>query len=257
MLEQFALGRVDMVEVELERHHVGGRLLERVEAVATRLLAIEQHRLVGRRGDVLVHHVDFALQRLEQEHFGVGDHLVDDAVEIRQLRPVGIHLVVEEVAHRDRGFGVLAQGAGALAGEHPGGQRRALGILEVGVGVEIAHFALEQRDPALETFGLGEGVGFRIVLDVELLEVVLGAAHQLVLVGPGHLLQEEAVRGGEHHLEGLLVDHFELGQLTARRPPDVAALVGFGIGEIGVVPELHVGGGERLAVRPLRGPYAA
>ena len=135
-------------------------------------------------------------------------------------------------------------------GEHPGVQRRTVRILEEGIVVEEPGLALEQRDPALEARGLGQLIGLRIVLDVELFEIVLGAAGHLVLLGPGELLHEESIGRGEDHLEGLLVHHFELGQLSVGGPPGIAALVGVGIAQIGIVPELHVGGGEGLAVRP-------
>ena len=72
---------------------------------------------------------------------------------------------------------------------------------------------------------------------------VIGPFGRPVLVGPGHLLQEKAVRRGKNHLERLLVDHFQHGGLATGVPPGIAAMAGLGIGEIGVVPELHVGRG--------------
>ena len=173
-VEQRVLDRVEMVEVELEDHDVRRGLLQRIEAVVARLLAIEQHRLVGRRRDVLVHHVDLALQRLQQQDLGIGDHLVDDAVEIGELRAFGVDLEIVGVADRDRLLGVLS----GRDLEHPGVERRPVRVLEERVVVQEADLALEQRDPALQALLLGELVGVRVVADVELLEVVLGRARR-------------------------------------------------------------------------------
>ena len=235
-----------MVQVELERHDVRGGLLERVEGVVARFLAVEQRRPVGRGGDILVHDVDLALQGLEQEHLGIGHHLVDHAVEIGQLRTLGVDLEIVGIAGGDRQLGAFA----GRRIEHPGIERGPPGVLEEGVVVLKADLALEQGDPALHALLARQGVGIGIVADVELLEIVLGTAGELVLLGPGQLLQEEAVRGGEGDLEGLLVDHLEPARLAVGVPEALAAEAGLGIGEIGIVPELDVGGGIGMAVGP-------
>jgi hypothetical protein len=121
ILEQRALRRIGMVEVEDEAHHVGLGGGQRVEAVSALLARVVEHGLVVRRCDVLVHHVDLPLHRLEQQDLGIRDHLIDDPVQIRELVPRIVHLPVIRIAHRDGTLGVLAR----RDGEHPRIQRRA------------------------------------------------------------------------------------------------------------------------------------
>ena len=143
VVEQLVLHRVEVVEVELEDHDVRRGLLQRVEVVAALLLVVEEHRLVGGRRDVLVHHVDLALHGLQEQDLRIGDHLVDDAVEVGQLRPLGVDLPVVGVAHRQRALGVLA----GRDLELPGVDRRALRVLEEDVVLVDARLAQEERDP--------------------------------------------------------------------------------------------------------------
>ena len=203
-----------MVEIELEHHDVRSRLLEGVEAVIAAFHAIEQGRPIGRRGDVLVHQVDFTLQRLEQQHLWIGHHLIDHAIEVRQLCAFRVDLEVEWIAHSHRYFGVLSR----RLGEIPCVQGWTIGVLEEGIVILEADLALEKRDPAFHPGLLRQLVGIRIVTDMELLKIMLGAAGELIVLSPCKLLQEEAVRASEADLEGRLVDHFKNGLFAVHRP---------------------------------------
>ena len=218
VLKSCVLHRVDVVQVELEDHDVRRGLLQRVEVVVALLLVVEEHRLVGGRADVLVHHVDLALHRLQEQDLRIGDHLVDDAVEVGELRPLGVDLPVVRIADRERALGVLP----GRDLELPGVDRRPSRVLVEDVVLVDAALAQEERDPGFDAALLGERVGVRVVLLVELLEVVRRCAHRLVLVGPSEALQEEPVRLVERHLEGRLVDDLELALLAAGGPVGLA-----------------------------------
>lgn len=247
VVEQRVLHRVGMVEIELKDHDVRRGLLQRVEMEAALLLAVEEHGLVGGRADVLVHDVDLALHDLEQQDLGIGDHLVDHAVEIGELRALGVDLPVVGIARRQRPFGVLARGDLEL----PGVQGRALGVLVVDVVLADAGFAQEEGDPGFEAVLAGERVGVGVVLLVEGLEVMRRGADRLVLVGPGEALEEKPVRLLEGDAEGLLVQHLELAPLAAGGPEALpGGLRHLRVHEDVLGPEADVLGGEGRAVRP-------
>ncbi len=90
-----------------------------------------------------------------------------------------------------------------------------------------------------------------IIVDVELLEIMLGAAGGMIPVGPRDLQRKHTVRFFEDHLEGLLINHFELGRLAGCLPVALAGDRHTLVGEDRIVPEFHVGGGVGMSVGPL------
>ena len=64
-------------------------------------LIVEKHGLVGERGDVLVLHTDFAVERFQEGHLDVFDEVVDHAVEVGELVAFGVHFPVIRVSVGD------------------------------------------------------------------------------------------------------------------------------------------------------------
>lgn len=106
----------------------------------------------------------------------------------------------------------------------------AIGVLVECIVVQHADLALEQGDPAFQTLLLGQRVGVRIVLDVELLEVVLGRAAQLILLGPGEFLHKKPLGSVKMTLKvcSSIASSFAGSPLTDRQalpPSEVSASV--------------------------------
>ena len=126
--------------------------------------------------------VDFALRGFQQKDLRICDHLINDPVEIRQLGASGVDLEIIGIALGHCPFGIFARGAG----EFPDKQGWARGIPEIDIVFRQTTFAAKRGDPIFK-FPLGcEFVGIRIILLVELLEVMSRSLQALVLIGLKH-----------------------------------------------------------------------
>ena len=109
VLEDLIQDLIRGVQVEVEHQRVCGvaNLIE--EVIVALLHIVEVDGLVLQRVGVVVHKLDFAVERAQQEQFGILQELPLDAVDVGQLVTCRIHLPVVGVAFGD-GTGDVAAG---------------------------------------------------------------------------------------------------------------------------------------------------
>lgn len=228
--------------VEPDDHRVGGVGFDVDDAVAALAAVAGDDRLVAHRAELVELHVQVAVGDLEDLDLHLLQDLHDDLVDVRQLAAVRVGLPVVGVA--------LADDLAALGGRVPrdprveGGHRRV--VPRLGDDLHVV-------DPVGGAGLLRHRVRVLVVLDVELLEVVLGQ-HHVDARGARDLLKEARLGLLEDVLHGEVVHDLEAGGLSGRGQPQlvhavlVQLLVGVVVGE-GEGEVLH---GDRLAVGPLQ-----
>ncbi len=156
--------------------------------VITSLLVVEKDRLVAECADISVLHVDLAVGRFEHHNLHVVDDVEDDPVDVRQLVAFGIDFPVVGVALE----GDLGTAAVVGFRQLPGEEGRKLGVEPARTRVctfDGTAFHLKQLHPVVGVVFTDQRVQiFLVVVDVKLLEVVLGVGRESTRIDRGQVL---------------------------------------------------------------------
>ena len=247
IVEQLVLDRIGAGDVGHHRDVLA--TLGNFDLVAALGLVLLVEREVGRRHEARLH-VDLALDDHQVHRLLVLEHLALDLVDVGQL-------VASLVDRPEVGIALHDDGVGRRRRHHAiGGDHRVIRIQPP--GLDRALLAPEV-DPALDALvggDLGQFVGAHI-LGVILLHVV--GRHQeggaiearLARAVLGDDFGEQRVGLSEGYREGLGILDGDDKRLAIGHQRRGNVRRQFGIEEHVLIPEAHVVGGHRLAIRPL------
>ena len=177
LLENLIQGFIRGVQVKVEHQRVRGvaNLIE--EMVVSLFHVIEVHGLVLQRVGVVVHELDFAVERAQQEQFGILQEFPLNAIDVGQLVAFRINLPVVGVAFGDSSGNI----ATSRLRDTPGVDH---GQIRVGPASTVvrarAGLGLEKLHPSRQSGFLNHRVQvLGVVAGVELLDVMLGELHHV------------------------------------------------------------------------------
>ena len=252
VIEDFAQHVVLVRTIERVEHFLAEGRGKRDGVIALGLVFLQKREVLQEHGLLFPDH--FAVHDLQVLDFLVADIGLDDFRNVGQLIAGRIHHVEIGVGDQFAAFRGFFHDDVAFQGWHhgtadPGGflailQERRWDVLPVRTAVvEVDGFGAIGKAQLLRLL-----VGIGIVFGHELGKEMPGLERLAVI--DGEAVQNARRRHGEGEFDSRRVDGFHICRLAGEQPAVRGLFIDIRIEDHVVVPEHHVFGGERLAVRP-------